>query len=293
MKRKLGLALSGGGIKAYGEIGVVQVFEENEISFDGFAGTSMGSIIACFLACQLSVAEVKEHMLDLEKVIIKNKLFKPSNFELLPLVLKQIDGFIKSDEFEALLKSHFDALGYQFLSQIPELFVCVAADLISGKPVIFTNDPKSFAKSKEYIVISDIEIVRALTASCSFPLVFNTTKIMDLQLVDGGVLMNIPVAPLKVMGFEKVISISMQDMTEFKESTSMREIASRIIDIGIHETENWMISASDLNINIKSKNIGIFSMGKGSVMIEKGYKTAIKMFDQINKIKIQKRKFWL
>ncbi|KAF0226743.1 MAG: patatin-like phospholipase [Erysipelotrichaceae bacterium] len=293
MKRKLGLALSGGGIKAYGEVGVYQVFEENEIVFDGFAGTSMGSIIACFLACQLNAAEVREHMLDLEANIIKNKLFKPSNFELLPLVLKQTDGFIKSNLFESLLKTHFDALGYQFISQIPELFVCVATDLMSGKAVIFTNDPKSFAKSKEYIVISDIEIVRALTASCSFPLVFNTTKIMDMQLVDGGIMMNIPVVPLKIMGFEKVVSVCMQDMTEFKESTSMRDIASRIIDIGMHETENWMVAASDLHITIKTKNIGVFSMGKGTLMIEKGYKTAIKMFDQINKIKIQKRRFWL
>jgi NTE family protein len=293
MKRKLGLALSGGGIKAYGEIGVYQVFEENEIVFDGFGGTSMGSIIAAFMACRLNSSEIKQRMLQLEASIIKDKLFKPSNMELLPLVLKQTDGFIKSDTFEALLKTHFDELGYEFLSQIPELFVCVAVDLISGKPVVFTNDPKSFAKSKEYIVISEIEIVKALTASCSFPLVFNTTKIMDMQLVDGGIMMNIPVAPLKSMGFEKIVSVSMQDMTEFKESSSMRDIASRIIDIGMHETETWMIMTSDLNINIKSKNIGVFSMGKGSLMIEKGYKTAIKMFDQISKIKIQKRRFWL
>lgn len=293
MKRKLGLALSGGGIKAYCEIGVYQVFEENDIQFDGFAGTSMGAIIAAFMACNLSSSEIKRRMLELEANIIKDKLFKTGNFDLVPLVLKQTDGFINSEQFENRIKLHFDELGFQNINQIPELFLCVAVDLISGKPVVFTNDPKSFQKQKEYIVISDIEVSKALGASCSFPLVFNTSKIKDMQLVDGGVMMNIPVAPLKTMGFEKVVSVSMQDTTEFKESSSLRDIASRIIDLGMHESEIWMMATSDLNINVRSKNIGIFSMGKGSMMIDKGYKTAIKMFDQIKQIKIQKKRFWI
>ena len=293
MKRKLGLALSGGGIKSYCEIGVYQVFEENEIEIDGFAGTSMGSIIAAFMACGLKADELKRHMLELEAEIIKDKLFKTKNLEILPLVLKQTDGFIKSDQFEEKLRNHFNQLGVQNISQLPHPFACVAVDLISGKPVVFTNDPKSFQKSKEYIIVSDIELVKALTASSSFPLVFNTTKINEMQLVDGGVMMNIPVAPLKTMGFEKVISVSMQDLTEFKEASSLREIASRIIDLSVHEADNWMIATSDLNINVRSKNIGVFAMGKGSFMIDKGYKTATKMFDQISKIKIQKRRFWI
>jgi NTE family protein len=293
MKRKLGLALSGGGIKAYCEIGVAQVFEENELAFDGFAGTSMGSIIAAFLACGLKTEEVKRRMLDLEAQIIKDKLFKTQNMELLPLVLKKTDGFIKSDQFEEKLRVHFNELGIQNISQIPTVFVCVAVDLVSGKPVIFTNEPKSFEKQKEYLVVSDIELARALTASCSFPLVFNTTKVEDMQLVDGGVMMNIPVAPLKAMGFEKVVSVSMQDTSEFKESNSIRDIGSRIIDLAIHESDNWMIATSDLNINVRSKSIGVFSMGKGAIMIDKGYKAASKMFDQISKIKIQKRRFWI
>lgn len=293
MKRKLGLALSGGGVKAYCEIGVVQVFEENEISFDGYAGTSMGAVIAAFLACGLTTEEVKKRMLDLEAQIVKEKLFKRKNLDLLNLVKKQTDGFINSDQFEEKLRIQFNDLGVQNINQLPNLFVCVAVDLISGKPVLFTNDPKSFEKQSEYLIVCDIELAKALTASCSFPLVFNTTKINDMQLVDGGVVMNIPVIPLKVMGFEKVVSVSMQDTSEFKESNSIREIAMRIIDLGVHETENWMIAASDLNINVKSKSVGIFSMGKGEAMIEKGHKTATKMFAQISKIKIQKRRFWI
>jgi len=293
MKRKLGLALSGGGIKAYCEIGVFRVFEENEISFDAFSGTSMGAIIAAFMACGLSSKAIEERMLKLEDDIIKDKLFTPLHIEFLPLVLKQTDGFINSEQFEKRLRTHFNELGIQNINQIPSLFVCVAVDLISGKPVLFTNDPGSFKKSKEYIIVSDIDIIKALAASCSFPLVFNTTKIKDLQLVDGGVMINIPVVPLKIMGLEKIISVSMQDISSFKTATSMIDIANRIFELNLHESDILMIESSDLNINVRSKNIGIFSMGKGATMIDKGYKTALKMFDKISQVKLQKKKFWI
>lgn len=43
---KLGLCLSGGGVKGASHIGVLKAFEEENINFDYLAGTSSGSIIA-------------------------------------------------------------------------------------------------------------------------------------------------------------------------------------------------------------------------------------------------------
>ena len=43
---KLGLCLSGGGVKGAAHIGVLKAFEEENINFDYLAGTSSGSIIA-------------------------------------------------------------------------------------------------------------------------------------------------------------------------------------------------------------------------------------------------------
>ena len=39
MKRKLGLALAGGGIKAYSQIGVLRVLEDKKMRIDMIAGT--------------------------------------------------------------------------------------------------------------------------------------------------------------------------------------------------------------------------------------------------------------
>ena len=293
MKRKLGLALSGGGIKAYCQIGVYKAFEEQGLDVDGFAGTSMGSIIAALMATGISAHELEERLLTLEATVKKEKLFNANPVDLVPLVTRKADGFIPSTGFDKALKVHLDALGVRYLSDLKAPFVCVAVDLVSGRPVYFTNDPASFAHEKRAIIVSDVEIGFALRASCSFPLVFQTAKLDSMHLVDGGVLMNVPVEPLKTMGFEKVVSVTMQDLAEYNPDAGLKEVALRIIDLMINDSEMVMVAKSDLNLNIKSGKISIFSFGKGSTMIERGYKVALKQFDQLTKLTLVKKRFWL
>jgi hypothetical protein len=61
----------------------------------------------------------------------------------------------------------------------------------------------------------------------------------------------------------------------------------------INDSEMEMIAKSDLNINVKSGKIGIFSFGKGAMMIERGYKVAQKQFDQLAKLTLTKKRFWI
>ena len=47
---KLGLALSGGGIRGVAHAGVLKALEENDIKIDVIGGTSSGSIISALYA---------------------------------------------------------------------------------------------------------------------------------------------------------------------------------------------------------------------------------------------------
>ena len=47
---KLGLALSGGGIRGIAHAGVLKALEENNIKIDAIGGTSSGSLIASLYA---------------------------------------------------------------------------------------------------------------------------------------------------------------------------------------------------------------------------------------------------
>ena len=57
-KKKIGLALSGGGARGFAHIGVLKVFADYNIKFDMVAGTSAGSIIGGALATGMSVDKI-------------------------------------------------------------------------------------------------------------------------------------------------------------------------------------------------------------------------------------------
>ena len=55
---KLGLSLSGGGIKGFSHIGAIKALEEANIKFDYISGTSSGSIVAALYACSYTTEEI-------------------------------------------------------------------------------------------------------------------------------------------------------------------------------------------------------------------------------------------
>ena len=57
---KLGLSLSGGGVKAFSHLGAMKALEEANIKFDYISGTSSGSIIATLYATGYSTDEIYE-----------------------------------------------------------------------------------------------------------------------------------------------------------------------------------------------------------------------------------------
>jgi NTE family protein len=275
MRKKCGLALSGGGIKAFSQVGVVRFLKENGFKFDGFSGTSMGSIIATLLAHDIPINQVENSILKIEKIIIDEKLLDASNAQVFPLITRSITGLIDPSRFVRIIEEEFEQYNIKYIKDVKFPLVITSVDLISGKIVYFTNR-KELIKSpyKYFIIMDDVLLIDAIRASCSFPMVFATMNFRNMQLVDGGVLMNVPVAPLKSMGLEKVLSISMDSFNVYQGSSKVTEIGGRIIDLMANQSTNAMLSLSDYNINVFDKKIGIFSFGQGKNAINLGYQVS-------------------
>ncbi len=281
MKRKLGVALSGGGMKAYVEIGVLRVLEQKNLKIDCISGTSMGSVIAALTACGANVQELTRIMLELEKQFIDKQVFLRPNLRVLPFAKNKADGFIDADIMEALFQKQLDQFNVTMMSDVKMPLVITAVDLISGKLVIFTNVPKYFVTKKEWIIVSDVRLADAVRASCTVPIVFNTKKLLEMQLVDGGVKMNLPVSPLRSLRCNRILSISLDNEEEYQESSQLIDVATRIITIMAKEINMRAKKLADYNINVDVSNIAIFDVGKGDQCIEIGYGTANEKWSEI------------
>jgi NTE family protein len=287
-KKDLGISLAGGGIKAYSQIGVLQYLEEIGLSAQGFSGTSMGSLIAAFLACGLDAATIKEYMLELEEHVITSKLLKPSNAQFFPLIKNDANGLINPSKFVEILQKQLDKCNVKTFKDLKYPLIVNAVDLNTGKIVLFTNQTHNLKKHNHYVIIDDANLIDALQASCSFPMVFETMIWNDYQLVDGGVLMNAPVLPLKQSGFDYILSITMGIKNDYKTTTRIFDIAGRVMEIMINEADAMAIEHATYNLNVFEKEIGIFSMGKGADAIDLGYKIAKEHHEELMKLKEKK-----
>lgn len=290
-EKSLGLALSGGGIKAFAQIGALKRMFEAKLRFGSFSGTSMGSIIAVLLAAECSIEDIERRMLDIEDKIVHKNLLKASNAQVFPLITSQMTGLISPLPFRKIIEEHLDELKLKHLSDLKHPIVIVSADLISGSVVYFTNRPKAFKRNHFERIISDVNILDALQASCSFPMVFENMMYDNMQLVDGGVLMNLPIKPLKQLGTEKNISITMENLMPFKSSKKVKDVTLRIVDMANSDAIRNSILLSDYNLNVYDKNIGIFSFGKGKEAIELGFKKASEDFNDLENLKLDLKRF--
>jgi NTE family protein len=293
MRKKLGVVLSGGGVKAFSQIGVLRFLKENGFQFDGFSGTSMGSIIAALMAHEVSIAQVEKSILKIEKIIMDENLLAPTNAQVFPLLTRSITGLMDPTRFVEIIEEEFKQYNIKYIKDIKLPLVITAVDLISGKIVYFTNRKEMIkTQFKYFIILDDVLLIDAIRASCSFPMVFSTMDYRDMQLVDGGVLINVPVAPMRDMGFNKVLSISMEDFSDYQKSTKVTEIGGRIIDLMANQSTSAMLSLSDFNINVFDKKIGIFSFGQGHNSVKLGYQCAIENKKSIFEFKYTLKKFF-
>ena len=267
-KGKIGLALSGGGIKAYVQIPLIQFLDKHQVKIDVVAGTSMGSVIGSLLACGADSKQLSEIMLELEKYFIDQQIFFRPNLKVLPFAKERIDGFVDGDELETVLEDYYKRFGVENIRDVKMPIAINAVDLNTGKTVIFTSHAHLFSQRLDWIIIDDVKLSTAVRASCSLPLVFSTKKYQQLKLIDGGILMNLPVQPCKEMDADHVISVTMFDEQATSVNDSMISVLMRSVEIFSHANRQLNIHEGDYNFNVPTAQYNLLDVGKGSEIIE-------------------------
>ena len=174
---KIGIALGGGFARGLAHIGILKVLEEEGIPVDFIAGTSVGSVIGAAYASGISVKELEE-----VASLVRFKDFSRWTFSRF--------GLFSNDKMTVFLHKILRCKTFEEL-KIP--LAIAATDIITGEAAIFTKG----------------DLVDPVRASCAYPGMFQPVKIDGRLLVDGLLAHSVPAMPLRDMGAERVISVSL------------------------------------------------------------------------------------
>lgn len=174
---RIGIALGGGAALGWAHIGALRALTEANIEADCVAGTSIGAIVgACYLADKLDALEKTARSMDWKRMLAL------SDIQLRGRGLMGGSAVVKE------LKSHFGDLA---IEDLPKPYAAVAADLVQGSEVVFTNGP----------------VIDAIRASISLPGVFTPVTGDEKLMVDGGLVNPLPVSVTRDLGADVVIAI--------------------------------------------------------------------------------------
>mgnify|MGYP005774213283 FL=1 len=279
-KVKLGIALSGGGIRGIAHAGVLKALEESGIKIEAIGGTSSGALIAGLYVLGYS----PENIYHLFKTHAKNIVGMGQNpiFSRIHQVFKKENtGFRKGEDLEELFDDLAKEKGIQTISQIKKMPISIpTVDIKDGKEYIFTNHiPNEKNAYQKYI--GDISVGKALRATSSFPAVFCPCDFKEHKFLDGGALDNVPVIEVKKQGIEKVIAVNFKADDITKNSNYM-DIAMRTIDLMGNKIAEENLKQSDYILTIGTDKVGLLDVKKLDSCYQYGYETTIK---EINKIK--------
>lgn len=200
-----GLVLEGGGVRGIYTAGVLDVFMEHGLTFDGVIGVSAGAIHGCSLASNQNGRSIRYY-----KKYCKNPRFM------------SMKSWVKTGDVVEVefcyheLPEKLDPYDYDAFNKNGTPFYVVCTNIESGEA--------------EYIQIKDMKgEIDYLRASASLPYFSRIVEIGGKKYLDGGCADSIPVKAFQKMGYKKnvVVLTRHADYRKKKEQTALAKLVYR------------------------------------------------------------------
>lgn len=239
-KFNIGMALSGGGARGFAHLGVLEALNEAGIYPDIFSGTSAGALAGVLYCDGLTPKEILKIMNTQSRLDYMR-----------PAVPR--DGLLQISGIERILECHLHAKTFEEL-KIP-LFV-TATDLNNGKAVYFSKG----------------NLIKPVIASSSIPVLFKPVIINDICYVDGGVLDNLPIKPIKNL-CNLLIGSYVNPVGYEAKINGLVQIAERTFMLSMSKEVTEKSKYFDLFIApLELRNYGILDPEKAEDLFKIGYK---------------------
>jgi len=281
-RRRIGLALSGGGARGAAHIGLLKVLEKEGIQIDCIAGTSFGAIVGGLYASGYSADKIETLLLNHWQEVFSNQAVRArapltQSQKLRQLLRIDLIGFEPSlplgaltgqKAIELLSRLTLEAMlaaNYDF-DHLPTKFRAVATNLLTGEPYIFKNG----------------RISEAIYASMAQPVIFSPVDRDGLLLVDGGLSANLPAKIAKEMGADVVIAVDVTSpAATYRQVRSVLNVIDQSISMRTKSTvkSNYEYAQLVIQPNLDGYNYNSFE--RMSEIVKIGISTANGRIEEI------------
>ena len=242
---QLGLALSGGGARGIAHLGVLAALDELRLPVAQLAGVSSGAIAAVFYAAGFAPREIL-------RLLLATNLFRLTR----PAFSRT--GLLHFDAVEQLLVRHLGStLTFEALSRPVTL---VATDLGAGESVYFKSGP----------------LLPALLASSAVPIIYRPVEYQGRQLVDGGLLNNLPVEPLLGQAGLRVVGVHCNPINSEAHIPNLRRLIERTLHLAINA--NTAARKAQCDLLLEPPELRFYrplDYRRGAELFEIGYRHAL------------------
>lgn len=203
---KKGLVLEGGAMRGMFTAGILDVFMENDIDFDGAVGVSAGAVFGCnYKSKQIGrgIRYNKKYCTDDRYVSLKSWI---------------TTGDLYGAEFSYhTLPQELDVFDTDAFSKSPMEFYVVCTDMHTGRAVYHkcTDGGEN-----------DIQWMRA---SASLPLAARLVELAGRVLSDGGTSDSIPVKFMEYKGYDKLVVILTRPKNYVKRPSRMMPVMNKML----------------------------------------------------------------
>jgi NTE family protein len=249
---KIGVVLSGGGIRGIAHFGVLKALKESHIEISMITGTSAGAIVGALYANGISPDEAFKIFQGTRFLSFLRPAFRGPALLNLETAIPLFKKYIPHDSFENL--------------NIP--LVVTATNFNKGELVYFDKG----------------DLIRKVLASSCIPGVFSPIMIDGQFYVDGGVLNNFPVEPLLTQ-CDYVLGSSCNNLPQVDKFKNIKQVLERAAVLSINSDMKEKLKYVDFLIEpLGLGKTSIFEIKKAEEIFWLAYEETL---NQISSIKEQ------
>jgi NTE family protein len=281
-RKRVGLALGGGGARGLAHIGVLRVLEKEEIPIDLIVGSSIGALVGATYASGTRSDELQKkadeylHSTEFQSSAMKAfeashakgeisltqkvQTFLRNHFYLIQAMFKP--GILSNEEFQSTIDYFVPDMQIEE-TRIP--FRAVATDLVSGEQVTFSKG----------------SLRQAVMASCAVPGAIAPLKEGERLLSDGGIICSVPSSVARQEGADIVIAVAVDRGIPSDELRNVVDVYLRVSEIMGEKLKQYELANADVVILPEVGDLHWSSFSQAMNLIAEGEKATREKLDDI------------